>query len=131
MIHIGKRPYECPERGKRFQTSSDLLKHQRIHTEERPFRCPDCGKGFNCNSHLITHWHIHTGERPYQCPQCGKSFSDSSHLTEHQRRHRSIHGQEDAGAFDLPGDDLAGMKEIQGLQALIEEKAIRGSKLKT
>ncbi|NXF00158.1 ZN572 protein, partial [Menura novaehollandiae] len=61
---IGERPYECPECGKRFETSSNLLSNQQTHTKERPFLCPDCGKSFNCNSHLVTHQCIHTGERP-------------------------------------------------------------------
>ncbi|RMC11165.1 hypothetical protein DUI87_12078 [Hirundo rustica rustica] len=80
-------PYECSECGKRFQTSSDLLLHERIHREERPFCCPDCRKGFKHKFTLITHQRIHTGERPYDCGECGMSFSQRSNLICHQRIH--------------------------------------------
>ncbi|NWI04405.1 ZNF22 protein, partial [Tichodroma muraria] len=78
-FHTRERPYKCPEYRKRFQRSSDLLRHEWIHTEERPFCCTDYGKGFKQNAHLISHQRIHT----YECPEHGKIFSRSSHLTQH------------------------------------------------
>uniref|UniRef100_A0A8U8BX51 Uncharacterized protein n=1 Tax=Geospiza parvula TaxID=87175 RepID=A0A8U8BX51_GEOPR len=82
-----KRPTLSPEGGQRFQSSSDLYKHQRIYTDERPFCCPDCGKGFKHNSNLVIQQRIHTGERPYECPQCQKRFHSSSNLLQHQQIH--------------------------------------------
>ncbi|NXI04502.1 ZF316 protein, partial [Pachycephala philippinensis] len=54
-VHTGGRPYKCPKCGKRFQTTTTILRHQWIHTEERPFWCPNCGKGFKQNSSLLRH----------------------------------------------------------------------------
>ncbi|NXM67072.1 ZN180 protein, partial [Serilophus lunatus] len=54
----------CPDCGKSFRWSSQLISHCRIHTGERPYECLECGKSFTHGSHLVTHRRVHTGERP-------------------------------------------------------------------
>ncbi|XP_065583918.1 uncharacterized protein LOC136042925 [Artemia franciscana] len=102
---------------KRFYTTSELKRHQRIHgpsfvmyiCEEKdcgkvfssPFRlkqhkrlhnglalrCSYCTKLFSNRSDLKKHERVHSGEKPFKCKECGMAFKVAHHLREHERKH--------------------------------------------
>ncbi|XP_015262250.1 PREDICTED: zinc finger protein 773-like [Gekko japonicus] len=86
-LHTEGRPYECSYCGKWFRHRTTLGKHQKLHTGERAHECLMCGKLFISNAALTTHQRIHTGEKPYQCPSCERSFTTKGELTRHERIH--------------------------------------------
>ncbi|NXR58613.1 ZNF79 protein, partial [Rhadina sibilatrix] len=53
--------------GKKFQTSSDLLRHPWIHREERTSECPECGKSFSRSSTLTQHQRSHHEGKAWEC----------------------------------------------------------------
>ncbi|KFO94887.1 Zinc finger protein 768, partial [Calypte anna] len=44
-----------PQCGKGFTSSSGLTQHLGIHKGECPYKCPDCGKSFARSSDVIRH----------------------------------------------------------------------------
>ena len=63
-----------------FGSAISNFRHKR-----RTHACEYCNRRFNESSNLIKHRRIHTGQRPYKCTFCGKDFTQSSNLNVHKK----------------------------------------------
>ena len=86
----GVGPHECPECGRRFTLSQNLMAHRRKqHAGVYLHRCPECGKGYDNRNHL--HGHLvsrhHRKEFMAHCPHCGKAFAHRDNMRAHVKAH--------------------------------------------
>ena len=71
---------------KTIKTSAQLKKHTMMHQKRHhTYACEFCKRRFNESSNLIKHRRIHTGLRPYKCQFCGKTFTQSSNRNVHKK----------------------------------------------
>lgn len=88
IVHIGARPFKCPQCTQGFKISAQLTKHIKfVHTADQILvksECPVCGKMVK---HLNHHMTIHSGEKPHKCSFCEKIFRMHWVLKNHERTH--------------------------------------------
>lgn len=74
----------CRTCGKAFQTSLQLVDHEKTHWPVKPYACSVCAKGFTRIKALKRHSRKHTGDTPFSCSRCDSAFCDLPGLRTHQ-----------------------------------------------
>ncbi|XP_037651578.1 oocyte zinc finger protein XlCOF7.1-like isoform X2 [Sebastes umbrosus] len=82
-----RKPYSCPECGKRFLHDYNMKNHMKYHTGEKAFLCSVCGIKCLYKSHLEIHMRTHTREKPFPCPVCGKKYAHKASMQSHMAVH--------------------------------------------
>ena len=80
--------FSCNICGQEFRFKSFMKTHVRIHLGIKPFKCPECKKSFFARHMLKKHLQNHT--RPYSCPICKKGFIRRYLMRQHyQKKHEN------------------------------------------
>ncbi|CAH2062552.1 unnamed protein product, partial [Iphiclides podalirius] len=85
-IHLPRRKvYQC-YCGAKLLTELGFSLHSRIHSGERPYECPECGDRFLSSSRRLDHIkrrHTSLKDMPHPCKQCPATFLRPSQLKKH------------------------------------------------
>ncbi|XP_028453916.1 zinc finger protein 91-like [Perca flavescens] len=112
-----RKPFGCPECGKRFLNLCNLKNHTKYHTGERAFFCSVCGLKCLYRSHLKIHMRTHTGEKPFPCPVCGKKYAHKASMQSHMA---AVHTVEKRYSCSICGHGFAWYTELKYHQCVGE-----------
>ncbi|KAJ6652131.1 hypothetical protein lerEdw1_013171 [Lerista edwardsae] len=102
-------PLQCSACPKQFPSHSSLKSHSRAHAKKR-FECPQCGKAYRASRDLLRHLRRHQAEaaggakdgstspcfvvankpaeeRPYKCNSCERTYRHAGSLLNHKKAH--------------------------------------------
>lgn len=106
-----RRTYPCEYCHKRFNESSNLIKHRRIHTGHKPYKCKFCGKTFTQSSNLNVHRKICAKKHSFV------EYRFSQHLTHDRNREKSDHVNDDYLEINLSEDSISSVNKSEIAEA--------------
>ena len=87
IANAEKKPYQCNQCGRVFQSSRNLKKHTKnVHKTGGREKCPSCEKTFKNKRCLGVHRrNKHNNKtRKHKCEQCNRVFESTAKLTQHK-----------------------------------------------
>ncbi|XP_064817213.1 replication initiator 1-like [Oncorhynchus masou masou] len=70
-----KASFFCSLCGEQFSEKAQLEEHRLAHNNKKPFPCPDCGKRFRSNYYVKIHMRMHTGRGLTNALSVGRASS--------------------------------------------------------
>jgi len=86
-VHSGSKAFQRQDCKKRLGRKDLRDLHKMIHLGIKPFKCPECDTGFTRKRSRDDHHRtVHLGLKPFNCRKCKESFAHRSQRLRHYKR---------------------------------------------